>query len=843
MAASFLFDATHAETAGNADWVIDADNGTPQRFPTPDQSTVTASTSETYWKGAISAWGIALVKRGHHVETLPSGTAITFQNASNAQDLSNYKVFVVDEPNKSFTAAEKTAIVKFVQNGGSLFMVADHEGSDRNGDGKDSGVIWNDLFANNTVQAAPFGLVINSNTISPNNESCDSSASDPITHGAAGTITQFVFNDGASITIDPTKNSSVKGAVWTSSSHANSNVMVAYGTFGAGKFVAIGDSSPIDDGTGASGDTFFDGWDDGGGDDGDLVINASLWLAAATAGAPPVNDNFAGATLITGASASVSGTNVNATKETGEPNHAGNAGGKSVWWTWTAPASGNVVIDTNGSTFDTLLGVYTGTAVNALTQVASDDNGGPSLTSRVAFNVTAGVVYRIAVDGSGGASGNIQLNLTLTAASTGGPDTIASWDFDTTPFPNPIPASSGTGSIDTSGWGGTITNFNGVTGQSLVLQDTAGNGTYIEIDFSMTGQQGLMVNFQTRGTSTGFNSGLWSWSTNGGAFTTLPGVNTATTSTSFSAKSVDFSGQTALNNAASVRLRYTLSGASGSQPNNRIDDLVVSATQTPVVSIVVSNADAYESGQQPASVIVSSSLAAGASGLPVQFQLSGTATPPGSPGADYSLGGNSGATTITIPAGATSAMLTLTPLADNDPTEFDETAMVTLQSGAGYFIGAPNAAVITIHDNTPYNSTWASQFPGFSGANASPLLDLDGDGISNLLEFAFNGDPFHADNSILPVMGEVLVADPNDNNTLKPYPTITFLRRTDAPNLTYFVENSNDLASWMNNVEQISDTPGPGANMETVVYRGLSPIEGNGAITPMFLRVRVVADQ
>ena len=89
----------------------------------------------------------------------------------------------------------------------------------------------------------------------------------------------------------------------------------------------------------------------------------------------------------------------------------------------------------------------------------------------------------------------------------------------------------------------------------------------------------------------------------------------------------------------------------------------------------------------------------------------------------------------------------------------------------------------------------------------------------------------------------MLVADPNDNNTLKPYPTITFLRRTDAPNLTYFVENSSDLANWMNNVEQISDTPGPGANMETVVYRGLSPIEGNGAVTPMFLRVRVVANQ
>ncbi len=76
-AATFLFDASHAETAGNADWVIDED-ASPQRIPTPDQSTVTGSTPENYWRGAISAWGIELVQRGHHVETLPSGVAITF---------------------------------------------------------------------------------------------------------------------------------------------------------------------------------------------------------------------------------------------------------------------------------------------------------------------------------------------------------------------------------------------------------------------------------------------------------------------------------------------------------------------------------------------------------------------------------------------------------------------------------------------------------------------------------------------------------------------------------------------------------------------------------------------
>jgi hypothetical protein len=83
-----LYDATKAESAANADWVIDADahnlswsngpavlNGgnesNPQRYPTPDQSTVTSSTAETYWEGAISAWGIDMVKKGYEVETLP----------------------------------------------------------------------------------------------------------------------------------------------------------------------------------------------------------------------------------------------------------------------------------------------------------------------------------------------------------------------------------------------------------------------------------------------------------------------------------------------------------------------------------------------------------------------------------------------------------------------------------------------------------------------------------------------------------------------------------------------------------------------------------------------------
>jgi hypothetical protein len=847
-AASFLFDATHAETAGNADWVIDEDSSA-QRFPTPDQSTITAGTAETYWKGALSSWGIALVKLGHHVETLPSGTAITYGNASNVQDLSHYQVFVVDEPNKIFSAAEKTAILNFVKGGGSLFMVSDHFGSDRDGDGKDSVQIWNDLFANNTVQAAPFGLAFNSDKISPNNESADTSAADPITHGPAGTITHFVYSDGASITIDTTKNASVKGAVWTTSSHTSSNLMVAYGTFGAGKFVAIGDSSPIDDGTGSTSDTLFNGWSGDSVDDGHLVMNASIWLATANSNAPPTNDNFASAGTLSGSTVSANGTNLNATKESGEPNHGGDAGGKSVWWNWMAPSSGNVIIDTSGSNFDTTLGVYTGSAVNALTTIASDNNSGPNLTSRVAFAVTAGVLYHIAVDGTGGASGSIQLNLVLTAPPTAGTTVnLATWNFDTAAmsYPTPLPASTGSGSIDLTGWGGTTSVLTGSTGQALGLvagANLAGNGTYIEIDFSMPGYRGLNLSFSTQRNSSGsYTTGTWSWSANGGPFTTLAGVNTvATSSTSFTPQTVDFSAATALNNAGAVRLRYTLDGATNTSANNRIDDLVLSAVLTPTVSVVVNTPDAYEANSQPATLTVSSSLAAPAGGLVVSFQLTGTATRPGLSGADYSLSGISSATTVTIPAGATSATVTLTPLVDNDPTEFDETAILTLQPGTTYFVGAANAGTVTIHDDTPYTSNWASQYPTFKGASAAPTLDLEKDGIPNLLEFAFNGDPFHSDLAILPVIGQMNFADPADGNTVKPYPTITFNRRTDSPDLIYSVETSTDLTNWTNDVEEISVSPTADPNVEQVVYRGLNPLRGLNSVTPVFMRVRVTA--
>ena len=275
----FLFDATKAENAGNADWLIDQDNSTAQRIPTPAQSNITSSTSETYWTGAISSWGIALVKAGHTVETLPITSSITYGSTTNAQDLSKYDVFVVDEPNKVFTAAEKTAILNFVQNGGGLFMVSDHTVSDRNNDGWDSPEIWNDLMTNNTVQNNPFGFSVdlaNFSQVATNVRTA--STGNPILNGTAGTVSKLQFNNGTSVTLSPTANSTVQGLVWkNSTTQNNANVMAASSLFGTGRVFFVGDSSPMDDGTGASGNTLFVSWPLYSHTQ--LFMNASLWLA------------------------------------------------------------------------------------------------------------------------------------------------------------------------------------------------------------------------------------------------------------------------------------------------------------------------------------------------------------------------------------------------------------------------------------------------------------------------------------------------------------------------------------------------------------------------------------
>src|ERR1700741_1092696 len=147
---------------------------------------------------------------------------------------------------------------------------------------------------------------------------------------------------------------------------------------------------------------------------------------------PPANDNFVAAQNVTGCTGTVTGANVGATHEGGEPQHfppgppgsgALGGGNRSVWYRWQAPATGSFEFTTLGSRYDTVLAIYTGSAVGSLALVGrSDDVSGTNRTSKVSVAATAGTVYRIAVDGydndSGGDFGPLTLNWTaLTTCS------------------------------------------------------------------------------------------------------------------------------------------------------------------------------------------------------------------------------------------------------------------------------------------------------------------------------------------------------------------------------------------------------------------------------------------
>ena len=94
-----------------------------------------------------------------------------------------------------------------------------------------------------------------------------------------------------------------------------------------------------------------------------------------------------------------------------------------MWYTWLAPASGTVELSTYGSTFDTLLAVYTGTSLSNLVEIVSnddDENNDPGASanrffaSRVNFNALAGTAYQIALDGFDGAEGSYLLSVAIT---------------------------------------------------------------------------------------------------------------------------------------------------------------------------------------------------------------------------------------------------------------------------------------------------------------------------------------------------------------------------------------------------------------------------------------------
>lgn len=287
---SILFDNTHGQTAGAADWVID---------------------------GGFSDYANALANEGYTVTELRKNTAITYA------DLQNYDVFVIPEANIPYKATEQAAILQYVQNGGGVFFIADHYNADRNKNRWDasevfngyrrgaysnptsgmsteeansdamSGVVSSDWLATNFGVRFRYNALgdINANIIVNPNE-C---------FGITNNVSSVAMHAGSTIAIiDPTI---AKGIVYlpsglTSADKWSSAVddgvyngggvaegaYVAIAKVGAGKAAFIGDSSAVEDATpkyrkeetGGS-KTTYDGFSEV--DDATLLIQLTDWLA------------------------------------------------------------------------------------------------------------------------------------------------------------------------------------------------------------------------------------------------------------------------------------------------------------------------------------------------------------------------------------------------------------------------------------------------------------------------------------------------------------------------------------------------------------------------------------
>ena len=183
---------------------------------------------------------------------------------------------------------------------------------------------------------------------------------------------------------------------------------------------------------------------------------------------------------------------------------------------------------------------------------------------------------------------------------------LAAWTFDSTPAAPNTPTSltanlgaqSGTailyanGTNSSSTWttttaGNELTTFAGTTtndprtttlaGSALTLANSSANGKVIVIKFSMTNFKDPILSFATRGTSTGFNTHQWAWSTEGTVFTNV-GSNTAIIGSTFTSQSLDLSSINLVDGTPTVYLKLTVTGATTTSGNNRLDNIVINAS-------------------------------------------------------------------------------------------------------------------------------------------------------------------------------------------------------------------------------------------------------------------------
>ncbi|MEV7181891.1 putative Ig domain-containing protein [Kitasatospora sp. NPDC093679] len=512
-----LFDNSKAETAGNADWIISTSQ------PDPLGQNADPST-ETSWTGALSAWGVALQKTGRYsLKTLPAGSAITY-GTGGALDLANFDEFVLPEPNIRLTDAEKTAVMTFVQHGGGLFLISDHTVSDRNNDGWDSPAIINDLMTTNSVDSTdPFGFSVDLLNIADENPRAVTDTTDPVLNGAFGTVTGSIIRNGATFTLKPADNPAVKGLVYRSGYSGTTGAFFATSAFGSGRVAIWGDSSPIDDGTGQSGNTLYDGWNDPAGTDAALALNATAWLAqgsgSSTGTVTLTNPGARTATVGTATSLQLSATDT--------------AGG-TLSYTATGLPAGLTLSSATGL----ISGTPTGTGTSTVTATATDSTG-PSSSTTFTWTVNpaggSGCTAAQLIANPGFETGSTS---SWTETNSGGASTINS-SAGEPPHSGSYDAwLDGYGTTNTDTLAQTVTLPTGCTGYTLAFWlhiDSASSTTTAYDKLTVTANGTVLATYSNLNAATGYQQRTFNLAAYAGQTVTLKftGAEDYTKQTSF----------------------------------------------------------------------------------------------------------------------------------------------------------------------------------------------------------------------------------------------------------------------------------------------------------------------
>jgi len=391
-----LFDNAHLQTAGNADWTI---------------------------TGGYSDFAEALRQEGYQVDQFGSDDPRTAEHDSDPDItpdvLQGYDVLIIPEPNDPFTADEQQAILEFIQAGGSVFFIADHTGSDRNGNGWDSPAIFNGwhkgehdvysttIYGDDWVAHLGFRFLYIQKSQDPITDiNHDHPATEGVNSIGAWGATGIAVLDSSKVVV--------------LAEFSDGTPYAVAGTYGSGRFVAIGDSSPFDDGTGTSGDSLHDGWDDL--DDAQFAISVVNWLAGGGGSLPVVTitspsdgATVSGTVTITATAADGDGEVVSMVVLVDGSTIAQVSGSEiTTYWNADEAQPGSHTIKVVATDNDGLKGfaevtVYIQAHISGSTLLLVDDSGDSDIGSvYTAVLDNLGVTYRL-VDASDGIPSDVSL--------------------------------------------------------------------------------------------------------------------------------------------------------------------------------------------------------------------------------------------------------------------------------------------------------------------------------------------------------------------------------------------------------------------------------------------------